>query len=330
MNACVYSRGGVAARFAAAGLAFFGLTAGAFAAGYPERPIRLVIPFSAGGGSDTLARILAPRLTDELGQQLVVDNRPGAAGNIAAEIVADASPNGYTVLMGFNTVLTVNPTLYKLNYKVQKDFQPVTLVATAQYILAVNPSVPAHSVKELIALAKSKPGKLNYASAGVGSPLHLSAELFKKRAGINMVHIPYKGGSPAAAAVVAGEAQVIFGSVAATMRFVKSGRLRALATTGSKRSTVAPDLPTIAESGFPGFDVRSWYAFLVPAGTPMDVVRRLHDATVKALGLPEIKDAMAKQGLDPEPSTPQELADRIKQETAVWADVIKEAGIKVK
>jgi len=210
----------------------------------------------------------------------------------------------------------------------EKDLQPVTMLADAQYILVVHPGVPASSVKELIALAKQKPGALNYATAGVGSPLHLAGELFKKRAGIQMVPIAYKGGGPAAAAVLAGEAQVIFASVAASLPQVKAGRLKALATTGAKRSKVAPDLPTIAESGFPGFNVTSWYALLVPAGTPAAIVKRMNDAIAKVLELPDVQQAMARQGLDPQHSTPQELATRIRQETAQWAAVIKEQGIK--
>lgn len=315
----------------ALGILFAALTlheAGAAAAQYPARPVRLVVPFAAGGGADTLSRIIAPKLTDALGQSWVVDNRGGAAGNLAAEIVADAAPDGHTVFMGFSTVLTVNPSLYKLRWSVERSFQPVTLLATAQYILVIHPSVKAGSIKELIALAKAKPGTLNYASAGVGSPLHLAAELFKKRAGVDMVHLPYKGGGPAAAAVLAGEAQVIFGSVASSMPHVKAGKLRALATTGAKRSKVAPDLPTIAESGFPGFDVSSWYAFLVPAKTPAAVVNRLRDEAIKAVALPDVQQAMARQGLEVETSTPQQLAQRIKAEAAVWAEVIKTAGIR--
>lgn len=303
-------------------------TIAAAAPAYPTRPIRLVVPFAAGGGADTLSRIIAPKLSDALGQTWVVDNRGGAGGNLAAEIVADAAADGHTVFMGFSTVLTVNPSLYKLRYSVQKGFEPVTLLATAQYILVLHPSVRAGTLKEFIALAKQKPGGLNYASAGVGSPLHLAAELFKKRAGVSMVHIPYKGGGPAAAAVLAGEAQVIFGSVASSMPHVKAGKLKALATTGAKRSKVAPDLPTIADSGFPGFDVSSWYALLVPAKTPSAVVKRLRDEAIKAVGLPDVQQAMSRQGLEVETSTPQQLAERIRTETAVWAEVIKEAGIK--
>ncbi len=295
---------------------------------YPTRPVRLLIPFAAGGGTDALARIMAPRLGDDLGQTVVVDNRGGAGGNLAAEIVANAAPDGHTVFVGFNTVLTVNPVLYSLPFSVERDLAPVTLLATAQYILVIHPSVPANTLKEFIAAAKQKPGAFNFSSGGMGTPLHLSAELLSKRAGIRMVHIPYKGGGPAAAALLAGEVQVLFGSVAASVPHVKSGRLRALATTGITRSKVVPELPTIAESGFPGFDVGSWYALLVPAKTPAYAVKKLRDAAIRTVALPEVLEAMSRQGLEVETSTPQELAARIKRESAVWAGVIKESGIK--
>jgi tripartite-type tricarboxylate transporter receptor subunit TctC len=295
---------------------------------YPNRPVRLLVPFAPGGGADTISRILTPKLHEALGQPWVVDNRGGAAGNLAAETVARAAPDGHTVLMGFATTLTVNPSLYKLPYSVEKDLQPVSMLATAQYILVIHSSVPANSVKELIALAKQKPGSLNYSSGGIGTPLHLAAELFQKRAGVKMVHLAYKGGGPAAAALLAGEAQVLFGSIASSIQHVKSGRLKALATTGSKRSKVIPELPTMIESGFPGFDVTSWYGLLVPATTPMTVVNKLRDAAIKSLALPDVVEAMSRQGLDVETSTPQEFAARIKAETATWADVIRTAGIK--
>lgn len=314
--------------FFLAAVALPALVHGAAAVQYPTRPVRLVVPFAAGGGADTLSRIIAPKLSDALGQTWVVDNRGGAAGNLAAEIVADAAPDGHTVFMGFSTVLTVNPSLYKLRWTVEKNFQAVSLLATAQYILVIHPSVKAGTVKELTALAKQNPKTLNYASAGVGSPLHLAAELFKKRADVNMVHLPYKGGGPAAAAVLAGEAHVIFGSVASSMPHVKAGRLKALATTGAKRSKVAPELPTLAESGFPGFNVTSWYAFLVPGKTPAAIVRLLHDEAVKAVALSDVQQAMSRQGLEAETSSPQQLSERIKAETAMWAEVIKSAGIK--
>ena len=295
---------------------------------YPTRPIRLLVPFAPGGGADTLARIITPKLHTAMGQAWVVDNRGGAAGNLAAEIVASAAPDGYTAFMGFNTVLTVNPLLYKLPISMERDFQPVTMLATAQYMLVVHSSVAAGNLKEFIAAAKAKPGGYNYASAGIGSPLHLASELFQKRADIKMTHIAYKGGGPAAASVLGGETQVLFGSMASALPHVKSGRLKALATTGAKRAKVAPDLPTIAEQGFAGFDVSSWYALLLPAKTPMNMVNRIRSEAIKAVGTADVQQAMSRQGLESETSTPQELANRIKTETATWAQVIKEAGIK--
>jgi tripartite-type tricarboxylate transporter receptor subunit TctC len=302
--------------------------ASALAADYPSRPIRLLVPFAPGGGADTLARIVTPKLTEGMGQHWVVDNRSGASGNIAAETVARSAPDGYTVLMGFSTVLTVNPTLYKLGFDPSRDLQPVTLLATAQYLLVVHSSVPATTVQELIALARQKPAGLNYASAGTGSPLHLAGELLQRRAGIRMVHIPYKGGGPAAAAVLAGESQVIFGSVPASMPHVKSGKLRALATSGLKRLKVAPELTTLAEAGFPGFDVTTWYAFFVPARTSQAIVSRVREEAARALERSDVQQVMTGQGLEAETSTPQALGERIASERATWAEVIRAAGIK--
>ncbi len=295
---------------------------------YPTRPIRLLVPFAPGGGSDTTARILTPKLHEAMGQAWVVDNRGGAGGNLAAEIVAKANPDGYTLFLGFNTILTVNPTLYKLGFSMEKDLAPVTMLATAQYIMVLHQSVPANNLKDFIALAKQKPGAFNFSSGGAGTPLHLAAELFSKRAGIKMTHVPYKGGSPAAAALLGGEVQVLFGSISASLPHVKSGRLKAFATTGLRRSKVAPELPTMIEQGFPGFDVGSWYAFLTPANTPPAIVRRLRDESLKVIAMPDVQQALSRQGLEPETSTPQELAARITSETATWAQVIKESGIK--
>jgi tripartite-type tricarboxylate transporter receptor subunit TctC len=210
----------------------------------------------------------------------------------------------------------------------ERDLAPVTLLATAQYILVINAGVPANTVKDFIALARQKPGAFNFSSGGAGTPLHLAAELFSKRAGIRMVHVPYKGGGPAAAALLAGEVQVLFGSIASSVPQVKAGRLKALATTGLKRSKVMPELPTLDESGFPGFDVVTWYAFLLPANTPATIVKRLRDEAIKTVALPDVQKVMAAQGLEVETSTPQELAARIRRETAVWAGVVKDAGIK--
>jgi len=297
--------------------------------GYPTKPIRLVHPFPPGGGTDAMARILQPKLSEALGQPLVMDHRPGAAGSIAAEIVAKSTPDGYTLLMGFSTVMTTNKSLYsKLAFDPLKDFAPITHLATAQYLLIVHPSVPVNSVGELVALAKARPGSLNYASAGIGSPLHLAAELFKSRAGINIVHVTYKGGGPAAIAVLAGESQVVFASVAASLQHVKTGRLKALAVTGLKRSLLAPELPTMDESGFAGFNVTAWHSFVAAAGTPRDIITRLHDETIKVLRVPEIVQLINNIGYEPTGTTPAQLTAIIRTESALWAKVIKNANIR--
>jgi tripartite-type tricarboxylate transporter receptor subunit TctC len=275
-----------------------------------------------------MARIITPKLAAAMAQTWVVDNRGGAGGNLAAETVAKAAPDGYTVFLGFATILTVNPHLYPLPFSMERDLAPVTLLSTAQYILVIHAGVPANTVKEFVALARQKPGALNFSSGGAGTPLHLAAELFSRRAGIKMIHIPYKGGAPAAAALLAGEVQVLFGSIAASVPHVKAGKLKALATTGIKRSKVLPELPTLDESGYPGFDVGTWYAFLVPAKTPAAIISRLRAESIAAVAQPDVQKVMAAQGLEVETSTPQALAARIAKESAVWAKVVKEAGIK--
>jgi tripartite-type tricarboxylate transporter receptor subunit TctC len=307
----------------------FASAASAASHDYPSKPIRLLVPFPPGGGADTIARILTPKLTERMGQTWVVDNRGGAGGNMATEVVATAQPDGYSVLLGFNTALAANPSLYKLPFNVLRDLQPVTKLAAGQYVLVLHPSVPAATLKDFIALARAQPGKLNYSSAGIGSPLHLAAEMFKLRAGVDLVHVPYKGGGPAAAAGLAGEVQVVFGSVPATLPQVKAGRLRALAVTGLKRSPVMPDLPTLAESGFAGFNVTSWYGFLLPAKTPRVVVMRLYDEALRVLKLADVQETLARQGLEIETSaSPEAFAAEIKTETAAWAKVVQTAGIK--
>lgn len=290
--------------------------------------MRLLLPFAPGGGSDAVARVITPKLHEALGQPWVVDNRGGAGGNIAAEIVAHANPDGHTVFLGFSTVLTVNPLLYKLAFDVSKDLVPVTMLTAGQYMLVLHPSVKADNLKDFIALANAKSGALNYASAGIGTPLHLAAELFKTRAAISMTHVPYKGGGPASAAVLAGEVHVLFGSLPSSFPHVKAGRLKALAVTGPKRAAVAPDIPTVAESGFPGFEVTSWYGLFVPAKTPDAIMKTLRIAAVKALEMPDVKEAITRQGLEVAVKGPQEFAQHIRNETAVWAKVIKSAGIK--
>jgi tripartite-type tricarboxylate transporter receptor subunit TctC len=296
---------------------------------YPLKPVRLVLPFPPGGGTDALARIIGPHMAERLGQPFVIDNRAGAAGNIANEIVARAVPDGYTLLMGFSTTLTVNPQLYRLSFDVRKDLAPITQLATAQFFLVLHPSVEASSLKELIALAKARPGQLNFSSSGVGSPLHLAAELFSRRTGIELVHVAYKGGGPAAAAVLAGEVQVLFGSVASTIGHVKAGRLRALAVTGGKRSALMPELPTIEESGFPGFRVTAWDSVLAPGGTPLRVIEQLNHAIVAVIRMPDVQKAFANIGYEPTGTTPAEVARIIASETALWAEVIKAANIKL-
>jgi tripartite-type tricarboxylate transporter receptor subunit TctC len=304
------------------------LAASSVAAAYPERPIRLLLPFAPGGGADAVARVITPKFHESLGQPWVIDNRGGAGGNIAAEIVARANPDGHTVFLGFSTVLTVNPLLYRLPFDVSRDLLPVAMVNAGQYMLVLHPSVKADNLKEFIALAKAKPGALSYASAGMGTPLHLAAELFKIRTGISMTHVPYKGGGPASLAVLGGEVQVLFGSLPSSFPHVKTGRLKALAVTGPARAAVAPELPTIAESGLPGYEVTSWYGLFVPARTPEQIVKTLHAEVVRALALPDVKEAISRQGLEVAVKGPREFADQIKRETEVWARVIKAAGIK--
>jgi len=295
---------------------------------YPDKPIRMVLPFPPGGGTDSLARVILPQMSQALGQPIVIDNRAGAGGILAADIVAKSAPDGYTILMGSSTGVTAAPSLYKLPYDSIKDFTPITQFATAAFILAVHPQVAATSVSQLVALAKTKPAGLNYASGGIGSPLHLNAELFKSRAGVNIVHIAYKGGVPAATAVLAGEAQMIFGSFAATLTQVRAGRLRALAVTSPARSSLLPELPTMIESGFAGFNVQAWNSLEAPAGTAGNIIRRLHDETVKVLQIPDVLALMNKIGYAPANTTPQQYAEIKRAETAMWAKVIKDANIR--
>jgi tripartite-type tricarboxylate transporter receptor subunit TctC len=295
---------------------------------YPNKPIRMLLPFPPGGGTDSLARIILPRMSQALGQSFVIDNRPGAAGNLAAEIVTKSAADGYTLLMGSSTGMTAAQSLYKLAFDPIKDFAPITQFATASFILVVHPSVPAKTVSELVALAKAKPGSLNYASGGIGSQLHLAAELFKSRAGVDIVHVAYKGGAPAAMAVLAGEAQLIFGSVSASLAQVRAGRLRALAVTGLKRTALTPELPTLDESGFPGFNVETWASFEAPKGTSRNIIRRIHDETVKVLRLPDVVEAMNKIGYTPTGTTPEQYAEIKRTESAMWAKLIKDANIR--
>jgi tripartite-type tricarboxylate transporter receptor subunit TctC len=302
----------------------------AFAADkYPTRYVHLILPFPPGGGTDAVSRILGKKMTEDLGQSIVIDNRPGAAGNLATAIVAKSANDGYTLLMGFNGTLTVNPSLYPdATVDIQRDLMPVSLLAEGGYVLVTNPKLPVNSVKELIDYAKAHPGTLNYASAGVGSPLHMAGALFATRTGIKAVHIPYKGGGPAVLAVLAGDAHYYFGSIASTLQHIQAGTLRPLAVASLKRSPLLPDMPTLDESGLPGFNVTSWYGLLAPAGLPDNIVSTLQKELTKALADPEVVKALDREGLNAIPSTSAAMAERIKSETAMWKKVIEDTNIK--
>ena len=291
--------------------------------------VRFVVGFTPGGPSDILARALGAKLTDTLGQTVVVENRPGAGGNLAAEVVAKSPPDGNTWLLGNNSILATNQALYShLGYDPVKDFAPVALVAIQPNILVVYPSVPAHSVKELIAYAKANPGKLNYASTGAGVAAHLSAELFKTMAGVDMVHVPYKGAQPALTDVIAGQCQLMFATSASVIPYIKAGRLRALAVTTSKRSPSLPDLPTVAEAGVPGFESITWHGVVVPSATPAATVERLNRAINSALKDKELSGRLEALGAEIAGGTPQDFATYIQREIPKWTKVVKDSGAK--
>lgn len=297
---------------------------------YPEKPIRFIVPNPPGGGADLVARVIGRKLADNWRQQVVVDNRAGAGGIIGTDLAAKAEPSGYTLLLGYTANLCLAPSLFsKLPYDPVKDFSPVTLVGSTSYVLAVHPSVPAKSVKELVALARSKPGQLNFASVGNGQANHLAGELFKNMAGVRLEHVPYKGGGPALAAVLGGEAQLIFGSMLSTLPHVKAGRLRGLAITAANRSNVAADLPTIAEAGITGYDVSTWMGVLVPVKTREEIVAKLHSEITKILQAAEVRQRFFGEGLEPLTATPEAFAALIKIDTAKWAKVIKGANIHI-
>ena len=304
------------------------LVAASVHAQYPNRPVRIVVPSSPGGGTDIITRIVAPKLTERLGQQIVVENRPGAGTMIGGEVVAKAPADGYTLLMGVSTLAT-NPVIYrKVPYNALTDFAPVTLVLSAPNILVVHPSLPVKTVKELIWFAQARPGELNYASAGAGTGPHLSMELFLTMAGIRMVHVPYKGSAPAMIDLLAGQVTSMAATMLTGMPHVRGGRLRALGVTGTKRNAAAPDVPTIAEAGVPGYEAVQWYGLLAPGQTPKDVVARLNREMVAILQLPDVKERFAADGGDAVPTTPDEFARYIRSETDKWARVAKAAGIK--
>lgn len=263
-----------------------------------------------------------------MGQPWIVDNRGGAGGNLGTEAVVRAAPDGYTVLFALDTQLTANPSLYKLPFNVQADLRPVTMLAKFENVLVVNAALPVQNLHEFVALAKRDPDALNYGSSGIGSTLHLASEMFKSRTGIEMRHVPYKGAAPALAAIIGGEIQAMIGAIPSTMPHIKSGKLRALATTGAERNALTPNLPTVAESGYPGFESIGWFALMVPVGTPRDVVDRIRNETLKVLEGSDVRATMSARGLDVQPSTPEELALRIQAETAAVAEIIRKVGIR--
>ncbi|HVY07232.1 MAG TPA: tripartite tricarboxylate transporter substrate binding protein [Burkholderiales bacterium] len=302
----------------------------AIAADYPVKPIRLVVPYTPGGTADMLARTLGQKLTESLGQQVIVDNRPGAGGNIGVDLVAKSPADGYTIVMGTVATHAINPTLYPtLPFDAEKDLAPIVLVATLPNILVVNPSLPAKNVKELIALAKSKPGELAFASAGNGTSQHLSGELFKKLAGVEMIHVPYKGSAPAVIDLVGGQVQLMFDNIPSSLPQVKAGKLRALAVTGPRRSPVLPELPTLAEFGLTGFSITSWFALYAPAHTPENIISRLNREAAKAIASKDIRDQWIAQGIEPAGGTAEQLAEFRRLEAPKWAKIIRESGARV-
>jgi len=297
---------------------------------YPTKPVRLVIPYPPGGGTDTIMRPFVQYLSERLGQPVVIDNRGGAGGSMGMEAVARATPDGYTILAGLTAQLAVNPALYKkLPYDPIKDFAPITLFADGPYLLVVHPSLPVKSVKEFLELARKRPNEITYASSGNGSGGHLAAELLTNMTGIKMLHVPYKGGGPALTGLLTGEVQALFAPYASAQGHIKSGRIRALAVTTSRRPKAIPDIPTLAEAGVPGYDSGVWYSLLAPAGTPRAIIDRLHRETIAVLNNPEFAKLLMEQAIDPIGNTPEELAQYIKSEIDKWAKVVKEAGIRI-
>lgn len=297
---------------------------------FPDRQVTLVAPFPPGGTTDVLARSIAQELSKAIGQQVIVDNRPGASGMIGAGSVAKSAPDGYTLLLSTPGPVSVNKHLYsKMTYNPDTDLIPITQIGTVPQLLVVHPSVPAKSVKELIALAKAEPGKLNYGSVGNGSTLHIAGEMFNVGAGTELMHVPYKGSAPALTDLLGGQIQLMFDVIISALPHAKEGKLRALAVTGSKRSASAPDIPTIAESGVPGYDIVTWYGVMAPAGTPKDIVTFWNKEIVKALNTPEVQQRLTSLGADLVANTPDEFADYLKKESDRVADVVKKAKITV-
>jgi tripartite-type tricarboxylate transporter receptor subunit TctC len=303
------------------------LTASAAAQDYPTKPVRLIVPFPPGGSNDVVGRMIAQQLSDRLGKQVVVDNRGGAGGVIGSEVAANSMPDGYTLLV-ISLAHAVSPWLYKLNYDPIKSFAPVSILASGPNVLVVHPDLPVHSVRELIALAKQKPGELNYASAGIGSFQHMGGELFKLIAGVDIVHVPYKGGGPAMTDVLGGHTRVMFSSLVQTSGFVHNGQLRALGTGGSHRSSVLPDVPTIAEAGLPGYDATNWWGIVAPAGTPPAIVEKLHNDISAVQNSEQTRKQFATEGAEIVQMSSPEFGTFMASEIKKWERVVKESGIK--
>ncbi|HZR70602.1 MAG TPA: tripartite tricarboxylate transporter substrate binding protein [Burkholderiales bacterium] len=319
------------ARFAAVVCAVLGMlaSAGASSQAYPSRPVRMIVGFPPGGGTDILARIVAQRLSEAWGQQVIVENRPGASATIAANVVAHAAPDGYTLTMGQLTPNAIAPALYpKLTYDALRDFTPIVLVGTSPNVLVVTPGLPVRTVKELVARAKAQPKPMTYASSGAGSLQHIAAELFRSMAGLELVHVPFKGSGQAVVDVMSGQVDMNFDSIPATIQHIRSGKLRVLATTAAKRAGGLDDVPTIAESGFAGYDLTTWWGLLGPAGLPAEVVRRVHDDTVKALAIPDVRERFASLSVEPGGGTSAEFAEYVKGEVGKYGRIVKQLEIK--
>jgi tripartite-type tricarboxylate transporter receptor subunit TctC len=300
------------------------------AQGYPAKPVRLIVPFAPGGTTDVLARLVGQELGEALGQQFVVENRPGAGGNIGTEAAVRSAPDGYTLVMSFDGTMAINPSTYaKLAFDPQRDLAPVANVAQVPLLFVVHPGVAARTIGEFVALAKASPGRINYSSAGNGSTGHLTGELFKARAGIDMVHVSYKGGGQAVQDLLGGQIQMVVTALPTVEGHLKGGKLRALAFTSAQRVPGAPEVPTLAESGYAGFEVVSWYGILAPAGTPQEIVRRLNAEINRILRLPAVRDRLAALGAEPTGGTPEQFAETIRADTARWAQVVRAAGIRI-
>jgi len=305
------------------------LTASVAAQDYPAKPIRMIIPFPPGGGSDVTGRVIATALSERLGRQVIVDNRPGGATNIGSDLAAKAAPDGYAIHLATIGSLVLSPATGKVPYDPIRDFAPISQAVALQNIFIVHPTLPARSMKDLIALARAKPGALNFASSGPASPGHLAGELFKTMAKVDLVHVPYKGGGPAMIDLVAGHVEIFVAVISTAVPQVKAGKARALAVTGSGRAAALPDVPTVAEAALKGYEATNWYGYVVPAATPRAIVERLHKATVAVLEMPDVKQGLLDQGIEAAPSSPERFAAYIQSETGKWTKVIKAAGIKV-